>query len=297
MSGRDLVEDLRAALAPDMVRAGAAIEPRHLGDWMVRPGPETAPAALVLPRGAADVAAALRVCQMHGAPVVPQGGLTGLTGGGAPIAGAVLVSLERMRAIEEVDPVGSTMTVQAGVSLQAVQDAADAAGLLYPLDIGGRGSCMIGGNISTNAGGNRVLRYGMTRDLVLGLEVVLADGTIVTGLNKMLKNNAGYDLKHLFIGTEGTLGIVTRAVLRLFPKPLGTDTALCAFADFDAVTSFLQRARARLGGLLSAFEVMWPDFYARAVAGRGAPPLPVGHAAYVLVECMGTDQRMIPPGS
>jgi FAD/FMN-containing dehydrogenase len=284
-----VVDGLRRLLPADLVRVGADIEPRYFGDWVVRSGQEDAPVALTLPRTTADVAAILRVCHAHGAPVVPQGGLTGLTGGGAPVAGAVLVSLERMRAVEELDPVASTITVQAGATLQAVQEAADAADLLYPLDIGGRGSCAIGGNISTNAGGNRVLRYGMTRDLVLGLEVVLADGTVVTSLNKMLKNNAAYDLKHLFIGAEGTLGIVTRAVLRLFPKPLGTDTALCAFRDFDAVYAFLRRARAKLAGSLSAFELMWPSFYAHAAAGRSAPPIPAGYAAYVLIEAMGTD--------
>ena len=131
----------------------------------------------------------------------------------------------------------------------------------FPLDLGSRGSCAIGGNLSTNAGGNRVIRYGMTRELVLGLEVVLPDGTIVTSLNKLMKNNAGYDLKHLFIGSEGTLGIITRVVLRLFPKPRSTMAALCAAADYPAVLALLDAARSGLGPLLSAFEVMWPDYW------------------------------------
>lgn len=183
------------------------------------------------------------------------------------------------------------MTVQAGVTMQAIQVAADAAGLLFPLDIGSRGSCVIGGNVSTNAGGVRVLRYGMTRDLVRGLEVVLADGTVLSMLNKMQKNNAGYDLKHLFIGAEGTLGVVTRVVLRLFPKPASVCTAFLELPDFAACLDLLGRARSELGGTLSAFEVLWPEFYGYAQAGIGKPgPLPNTRAMNVLIEAMGTDQ-------
>jgi FAD/FMN-containing dehydrogenase len=180
--------------------------------------------------------------------------------------------------------------VEAGVALETVQRAADSEGLLFPLDIGGRGSCTIGGNISTNAGGNRVLRYGMMRDLVLGLEAVLADGTILTSLNRMQKNNTGYDLKQLFIGAEGTLGVVTRAVLRLFPKPSNAQTALCAVVNYEDVVRLLGSARKCLGADLAAFEVMWPEFYrlATEVAGLRAPLRP-GYGAYVLVESMGTD--------
>jgi FAD/FMN-containing dehydrogenase len=177
-----------------------------------------------------------------------------------------------------------------------VQRAADSEGLLFPLDIGGRGSCTIGGNISTNAGGNRVLRYGMMRDLVLGLEAVLADGTILTSLNRMQKNNAGYDLKQLFIGTEGTLGVVTRAVLRLFPKPSSTQTALCALEDYGGVVRLLSAAKRRLGADLAAFEVMWPDFYRLGTDGLGVrAPLLHGSGAYVLVESLGTDARRDEP--
>jgi FAD/FMN-containing dehydrogenase len=284
-----VLDDLSRALPPNALRVGAEVEERYRGDWVVRSGPADAPLALTLPRTTADVSAIMRICHAHRTPVVAQGGLTGLTGAGTPSAGAVLISLERMRAIEEVDPVAATMTVEAGVTLQAVQEAADAADLLYPLDIGDAAPARSAATSRTNAGGNRVLRYGMTRDLVLGLEVVLADGTVMTSLNKMLKNNTAYDLKHLFIGAEGTLGIVTRAVLKLYPKPLGTDTALCAFRDFDAVYAFLRRARAKLAGSLTAFELMWPSFYAHAIAGRSGAPLSAGHAAYVLIESMGTD--------
>ena len=178
-----------------------------------------------------------------------------------PCDGCVILTFERMRAIEPVDPDSATIVVEAGATLQSVQETAAHAGMLFPLDIGGRGSCTIGGNISTNAGGNRVLRYGMMRDLVLGLEVVLADGTVIDAMSDMLKNNAGYDLKQLFVGSEGTLGVVTKAVLRLFPRTTSVQTALCAAGDFDATLALLRLAKERLGADLSAYEVMWQDFY------------------------------------
>ena len=220
-----LVAELRTLLGDNAVQDAKNIDPRHLHDWMVTAEPSVTPLAVVYPRSTEDVSAVLRACHAHGQAVVPQGGLTGLVGGAVPVRDCVVLSLERMRSIEEVDRANATMTVQAGVTLQEAQEAADAAGLLYPLDIGGRGSCRIGGNVSTNAGGNRVLRYGLTRDLVLGLEAVLPDGTVFSSMNKMLKNNAGYDLKHLFIGSEGTLGVVTRVVLRLHGKPSSVCTA------------------------------------------------------------------------
>jgi FAD/FMN-containing dehydrogenase len=187
------------------------------------------------------------------------------------------------------------MTVEAGLPLEIVQRAADDAGFLFALDLGARGSCQIGGLAATNAGGNRVLRFGMMRDLVLGMEVVLADGTIVTSLNKMMKNNAGYDLKHLFIGSEGTLGIITRLVLRLHPKPRSVATAFCGLEKFDDVLAFLARARSELGGTLAAFEVMWPEFYRIAIEEAGCrPPVPPAFACYVLIEAMGADPARDP---
>ena len=223
--------------------------------------------------------------------MVPQGGLTGLCGGARAGDGEIALSLERMVGIEEIDPATATMTVLAGTPLERVQQAADAAGFLCPLDLGARGSCAIGGNIATNAGGNRVIRYGMTREMVLGLEVVLADGTVLTSLNKLIKNNAGYDLKHLFIGSEGTLGIVTRAVLRLHPKPSCVQAALCGLASFEALIELLKGARAGLGPTLSAFEVMWSDYYRFVTTEvRVRPPIGDEHAIYALVEAQGTDE-------
>ena len=285
----DIYAALEAALPPGTSVAPDAIEPRYLGDWMVK-DPAARPAALVRPRSTEEVSTVLRLCDGAGVPVVAQGGRTGLAGGAVPRTGWVILSLERMRAIDAPDAAAGTIVVEAGAVLEAVQQAADRADMLFPLDIGGRGSCTIGGNISTNAGGNRVLRYGMTREMVLGLEAVLADGTVLSSMNHMIKNNTGYDLKQLFIGAEGSLGVVTRAVLKLAPKPLSQQTALCALADYDAVLRLLGLARARLGSTLAAFEVLWPDFYRCGTDGLGArPPLPHGAGAYVLIETMGSD--------
>jgi FAD/FMN-containing dehydrogenase len=161
------------------------------------------------------------------------------------------------------------VTVEAGVPLQKVHETAAEADLLFPLDLGARGSCTIGGNISTNAGGNSVVRYGMMREQLLGVEAVLADGTIVSSLNGVLKNNTGYDLKQLFVGSEGTLGVVTRAVLRLRPAPRSTNTALVAIDSFEKVGTFLRDMDSALGGTLSSFEVLWNDFYQTIVDGSG----------------------------
>jgi FAD/FMN-containing dehydrogenase len=183
------------------------------------------------------------------------------------------------------------MRVLAGTPLAAVQDAAEAHGLQFPLDLGARGSCTIGGNIATNAGGNRVIRYGMTRALVLGLEAVLADGTIVSSLNSMLKNNAGYDLKQLFIGTEGTLGVVTRAVLRLHAAPRERLTACIAVDSFAALVALLRECRATLGGQLGSFETMWSDYYEFAVCELGLTnrPFEASHSHYAIVELESLD--------
>jgi FAD/FMN-containing dehydrogenase len=279
-----VVAALERALGQDIVLHGEAVPPRNRQDWSGLPG--HLPLALVRPRRTEEVATCLRLCHAAGVPVVPQGGLTGLCGGAIAGEREVALSLERMSGVEELDPATATMTVLAGTPLEVVQNAARDAGFFCPLDLGARGSCAIGGNISTNAGGNRVIRYGMTRDMVLGLEVVLADGTVVRSLNRMIKNNAGFDLKHLFIGSEGTLGVVTRAVLRLHPAPQLVATAFCGTASFAAVIGLLERARRELAGTLSAFEVMWPEFYelmTTRVAGVRRP-LAGPHGLYLLIE-------------
>jgi FAD/FMN-containing dehydrogenase len=206
------------------------------------------------------VSAVLRLCHEAHVPVIVQGGLTGLAGGANPAGNEIALSLGRLYGIEEVDTASATMVVRAGTPLETCQTAAVDHGLFLALDLGSRGSCHIGGNLATNAGGIRVIRYGMAREQVLGLEVVLADGTILSSMNRMLKNNAGYDLKHLFIGSEGTLGIITRAVLRLHPPPGEIATVLCAAAHYDDVVKLLRHAQSALGGIV-AFEAMWRDYF------------------------------------
>lgn len=284
------LQTLRAQLGPQVVLLGPEVPARNHRDWSLQP--PVAPLALARPADTAGVAMVLKTCHAVGLPVVPQGGLTGLSGGAHPIAHALALSLERMTGIEELDAANATLTVRAGTPLQQVQEAAEQTGLMFALDLGARGSCSIGGNLATNAGGTRVIRYGMARDLVLGLEVVLADGTVVNGLRKMIKDNAGFDLRHLFIGSEGALGVITRAVLRLHPRPACVATALCALPDFDAVTGLLQQARQGLGAALSAFEIMWPDYWQMATAKLGLrSPFGSSHGVYALIEMQGTDAQ------
>jgi FAD/FMN-containing dehydrogenase len=285
----DLLADIAAIVGADGVLTGADVRAR----------PDTCPPvgacqarAIVRPRSTQEVSAVLQLCHALAQPVVTHGGLTGLVRGAQASGGEIVVSMERMRRLEAVDTLNRTVLVEAGVPLQAVHEAAEREGLLFPLDLGARGSCTIGGNIATNAGGNSVIRYGMVRSQVLGIEAVLADGTVISSLNTVLKNNTGYDLKQLFIGSEGTLGIVTRAVLRLWPLPGSRQTALIGMPDFQLLGRFLHHMDAALGGTLSAFEVLWNDFYSLVVTHRASHgrPLPDHHSFYVLVEATGSDE-------
>jgi FAD/FMN-containing dehydrogenase len=289
-----VLAELSALLGGDIVVAPDAQNVvRHTRDYCVEGNPGVGILALTYPRNTGQVSAILRYCNQQRIAVQPQGGMTGLSGGGVPTGPCVVVSLERMRAIKEIDTAAGTITVEAGVVMQAVQQAAEDADLFFPLDLGGRGSCQIGGNLSTNAGGNRVLRFGMARDLVLGVEAVLADGTVIDALRKVIKNNSGYDVRQLFIGTEGTLGIITAVVLRLFPKPRSVCTGICAVADYAAVLALLSRARTGFASQLTAFEVMWPEFYEIGTVGlKVKPPLDPGYGLYVLIETMGTDSEV-----
>ena len=276
------------------VLKGDDIGPRHYTDH--RGEGEVRPGLVLRPSGTKELSRMLAACHAARQPVTVQGGMTGLVRAARPLQGEVAISLERMTAIGTVDRAQRSITAEAGAPLEAVQEAARAAGLFYPLDLGARGSCTIGGNISTNAGGNRVIRYGMTRELVLGLEAVLADGTILSGLRPYLKNNTGYDLKQLFIGSEGTLGIVTRAILRLFPEPQSQSVAVCAMPNFDAVTRFLGHMQTRAGADLSAFEVLWPETYASIARDvpRVRVPMAPGPGFYVLTETLGSDRERDP---
>ncbi len=247
--------------------------------------------ALVRPASTEQVSQVLAACHAAGQPVVPMGGLTGLVKGCAAGPGEIGLLFDRLNRIENVDPIGRTMTLQAGVAVQTVQDEAEKHGLMYPVDFGARGSAQIGGSVATNAGGNGVIRYGMTRDSLLGLEAVLADGTVISSMNRMIKNNAAYDLKHLFVGSEGTLGVITRLVLRLREQPRSTQTALVACASFEHVISVLKHMDAALGGSLSAFEVMWNEFYRLVTTppAKGTPPLAQDFPYYILLEASGGD--------
>ena len=279
-----LLAGLAAELPSGTLLSGADAGPRHHCDW-TRVNACT-PRAVLRPRSTAEVATILRHCHAAAQPLVVQGGLTGLAGGATPRPGELALSLERLTGVEEVDPDGGTLRVRAGTPLAAVHQAAERHGLQFALDLGARGSCTIGGNIATNAGGNRVIRYGMTRELVLGLEAVLADGTVVSSLNSMLKNNAGYDLKQLFVGTEGTLGVVTRAVLRLHPAPRERITAFAATDSFEALVALLREARSAFGGQLGSFETMWENYFEFAFRElkAGARPFAAPHAHYALIE-------------
>jgi FAD/FMN-containing dehydrogenase len=241
---------------------------------------------LLKPASTEAVSRILTLCNESGTAVVPQGGNTGLVGGQIPTRGEVLLSLERMTRIRKVSTDDDLLVAEAGVVLKRVQQAADEVGRLFPLSLGAEGSCTIGGNVSTNAGGVNVLRYGMMRELVLGLEVVLADGRVLDLLRGLKKDNTGYDLKQLFIGAEGTLGIVTAATLKLFPKPYSYATALAAISSVPVAVDLLRRLQRATGGLVTAFELMHRrslDLVEKHIPGT-ANPLPHHDGWLILIE-------------
>jgi D-lactate dehydrogenase (cytochrome) len=292
----NIVELPVPAMSADLIARFAAI----VGDrYAVTASSEMAPylteerglyqgrSPLVLrPGSVTEVAAILKLATETKTPIVPQGGNTGLVGGQTPHQGEVLMSLRRLDRIREVDPTSNTMTCEAGVVLIKAQEAAATAGRLFPLSLGAEGSCTIGGNLSTNAGGTGALAYGVARDLVLGLEVVLADGRILNNLRKLKKDNTGYDLRHLFVGAEGTLGIITAAVLKLFPRPRAVETAFIGVPSPHAALALLNLAEERAGGMVTSFELI--PRIALEFAVKHAPmcrdPLTGPHAWYVLLE-------------
>ena len=246
---------------------------------------------IVRPETTEEVSKILSLCNQTRQPVIVHGGLTGLVYGTRTSPDQLILSLERMNEIEEIDPVGRTITCQSGVKLQSIQEKAESENMIFPLDLGARGSCFIGGNIAENSGGPRAVKYGVTKDFVLNLEVVLPNGEIIKTGADTLKNST-YDLKQLFIGTEGTLGIVTRCVLRLREAPISQNTALVGIEDFDSIIKFLKYIDSGLGGNMSAFEVMWKEFYAMVTNFLDETTLPLKRNIpyYVLVESMGSDQ-------
>ncbi len=248
--------------------------------------------ALVKPANTKEVSAVLAACHAANQSVVTHGGRTGLADGEKSTTSDIVLSLERMNQIESIDTSGATITVEAGCVLDSVHAAAVENGFMYGVDLGARGSCTLGGNISTNAGGLSVLRYGMTREQVLGLEVVLADGTVLTSMNSMMKNNSGYDLKHLFIGSEGTLGVITRAVLRLRQKTHSVNTCLLAFNRFEQANKVLQILSAKLNAQLNAFEIIWNPYFQLVtdpdISGTAKAPLDRDYPVYAIAEARGT---------
>ena len=238
------------------------------------------------PGSVGEVASILRLANETKTPIVPQGGNTGLVGGQVPHSGEVLLSLKRLDRIREVDATSNAMTCEAGVVLAKAQAAAADVDRLFPLSLGAEGSCTIGGNLSTNAGGTSALAYGVARDLVLGLEVVLADGQIWHGLNKLKKDNTGYDLKHLFMGAEGTLGVITAAVLKLFPRPRAVETAFIGLPSPRAAIALLNLVQERTGGAATSFELIKALGLELALRhGHGVrDPLPSKHPWYVLLQ-------------
>jgi FAD/FMN-containing dehydrogenase len=255
MNDLALLAALREALGPAQVLTEGDLSAWEL-DWRRRWRGKAL--AVLKPGSTAEVARVMQLAAAHGASVVPQGGNTGLVGGGVPDASGrqLVLSLARLNRVRAIDAANLTITAEAGLVLQALQQAAAEAGLLFPLSLAAEGSCTIGGNLATNAGGTQVLRYGNARDLCLGLEVVTAEGQVWDGLTGLRKDNTGYDLRDLFIGSEGTLGIITAATLKLFPRPAASLTALAACDSLAACVALLGRAQSRLGAGLTGFEVM-----------------------------------------
>ncbi len=266
-----LLQALREAVGPAQVLSEGDLSAYEL-DWRRRW--RGCALAVVRPGSTAEVAAIVRACATFGASLVPQGGNTGLVGGGVPDESGtqVLLSLKRMDRVRAIDTANLTITAEAGCVLQAVQEAAAAQDLLFPLSLAAEGSCTIGGNLATNAGGTQVLRFGNARELCLGLEVVTAEGEVWDGLSGLRKDNTGYDLRDLFVGSEGTLGVITAATLKLFPAPAAQTTALAACETLEQCVALLDLARARLGAGLTGFEVM--NRFSLDLVARHFPTLP-----------------------
>ena len=267
-----------------VLTAPADIEPFE-SDWRGRYRGRAR--AVVLPASTDEVSAVVRACAETGTPIVPQGGNTGLCGGAVPdeAGGEVVVTLRRMNRVRAVDAANATITVEAGMPLAALQAAAASAGMHFPLSLASEGTCTIGGNLSTNAGGTAVLRYGNTRELTLGIEAVLADGRVLSALRGLRKDNTGYDLKQLFIGAEGTLGIVTAAVMKLFPAPRTQATALVAVPSVERAIALLSRLKSALSDRLVGFELM--GAFPLALSRKhhpGSAQLLEGHPWYALVQ-------------
>jgi FAD/FMN-containing dehydrogenase len=283
-----LLEQLRSIVGAEGLLSGADVRARHPGVFMSQIEAD----AIIRPTTTEQISRILALCNAAQQAVVVQGGMSGWVRATQTKPGDLALSLERMNAIENVDTANRTAVVQAGVILECLQQHLEQFDLSFPLDLGGRGSCQVGGNAATNAGGMRVIRYGMMREQILGIEAVLADGRVVSSMNRMLKNNTGYDVKQIFIGSEGTLGVITRLVLRLRERPKSTNTALVGARSFDQIARLLRHMDGALGGLLSAFELVDNNFYrVNTGQGRHGAPLPADKPFYAIIEALGADQQ------
>ena len=262
--------DMRDSLDKDVFVSGEQVQARYANDWSEAPA--HLPEVVLRPRTIEELSQIMRLAQQTEQRIVTQGGRTGLAGGATPQQSEWALSVERMTKVLDIDPVGRTITVEAGTTVQQIQEAAAMHDLMFPLDLGARGSATAGGITATNAGGNQVIHYGVTRNLVLGMTAVLPDGEVMAQSNQLLKNNAGFDLKQLLIGTEGVLGVIATVTFRLFPKRDVVKTAFCAAQDFEAVKNLLHRASKSLIGL-SSFEVLWDDYMAEITGLLGKPAL------------------------
>lgn len=287
LDGERFVTALAEIVGPSGLRLGADMS-RHVEDWWGRK--RGTALAVVLPKSAQETAEVLRLASVHRVPVYPQGGNTTTCGGAIPpmASGGIVVNLARMNRVIAIDPADNSMTVEAGAVLADVRAAAEAQGRLFPMGLGSEGSCQIGGIIATNAGGTAVLRYGNTRDLVLGLEVVLPDGRVWKGLRSLRKNNSGYELKHLFAGSEGTLGIITAATLKLYAKPTSAATALVGVSRSETATRIGREAIEALGAELTALEIISGTELALVERHVGLKCPLAGHDWYLLVELQGS---------
>ena len=286
----DLISALQRSLGEHKVLNGTAVAGRYHHIWKMNEPLKAI--AVLLPQSTEDVAAAMKICHQYDQPVAIHGGLTNLVGATETTENEVVISLEKLNNIVELDEKSRTITVEAGVILENVQMAAAEKDLLFPLNFGAKGSAQIGGAISTNAGGLRVFRYGMTRSQVLGIEAVLADGTIVSSLKKLIKDNSGYDLKQLFVGSEGTLGIVTKAVLRLVAAPKSRCSAFVGFNEYDKIISFLKYMDSGLAGTLSGYELIWQPTYQKMTTPETVKlPLPTDYKYYILLDSLGSNQE------
>lgn len=283
-----MLEQLKQIVTIDRYLDGDQLLDRYTHIWQMDAGLNAI--CLLMPESTLEISRIVKVCARYKVKIVVHGGLTNLVGGTETNGDEVVISLEKMNAIEEIDPGSRSITVQAGVILENIQTAVTAHNLLFPLNFGARGSAQIGGIISSNAGGLRVLKYGMTRQLVLGLEAVMADGTIISSLKKIIKDNSGYDLKQLFIGSEGTLGIITKAVLKLEELPNSRNAAYLGVQTYAEVVKLLKYFDQELAGKLSGFELIWKNTYQQMTSTSDAvrPPLPYDYNYYILIESLGS---------